>query len=282
MLDRYRCQTEPDCVNALREIMQELVLLGLWRAKFFEHAAFYGGTALRIFYGLNRWSEDMDFSLLAPNPDFHLSGYAKAIEQELSAFGFSVKYYAKEKKPEYSIDSAFIKTNTKTQMISIGVPDTITDKIHSRKELKIKLEIDIDPPPGFETEVKTLFRPIPHSVRIYALPDLLAGKLHAVLCRKWRNRSKGRDWYDMVLYAAYHPTIHLSHLETRIEQSGDDHDVEKPLTMEGLRLLLSKAIENVDLKSLQEDIRPFIRDQQELDLWDKDFFRQVIQKFKAK
>lgn len=280
MLARYDCKNENDYINAIREIMQELTLQGLWRGKFFEHAAFYGGTALRILYGLNRSSEDLDFSLLKPNPAFRLSSYAEALKRELASSGFATEFVEKEKNPASHIDSAFLKTNTKTQMISIGLPEALTDRIHSRTELKIKLEVDIDPPMGFQPEVKTLLRPIPHSVRVYTLPDLLAGKLHAVLCRKWRNRAKGRDWYDMVWYAGNHPQVDLAHLEERMRQSGDYPD-SHPLTLERLREFLNASIDTVDVEMLKSDVRPFIRDRQELDLWSKDFFRMVVASFVA-
>ncbi|WP_176014995.1 nucleotidyl transferase AbiEii/AbiGii toxin family protein [Victivallis sp. Marseille-Q1083] len=278
MLARYECRNENDYINAIREIMQELALQGLWRGKFFEHAAFYGGTALRILYGLNRGSEDLDFSLLHSDKKFRISDYSGTLKRELAAFGFTVDFVEKAKTLDPNIDSAFLKANTKIQLISIGMPATLTDHIHSRKELKIKLEIDIDPPPGFQTEVKVLLRPIPHMVRVYTLPDLLAGKLHAVLCRKWRNRSKGRDWYDMVWYAGNHPQIDLAHLEQRMRQSGDYPD-DQPLTLERLQAFLGNAIDESGIETLKADVRPFIRDQQELVLWNKDFFRQVIREF---
>ena len=275
MLGRYACRNEAEYVNAIREIMQELALLGLWRSKFFEHAAFYGGTALRIVHGLNRGSEDLDFSLLKPNREFTLTTYAEALKNELSAFGFPVDFVAKEKNHAFTIDSAFLKGNTRILLISIGLPATLTDKVYAQKELKIKFEIDLDPPPGFTTEVRTLLRPIPHSVRLYSLPDLFAGKLHAVLCRRWRQRSKGRDWYDLVWYAANHPAVNLDHLEQRMRHSGDyDHD--KTLTLDALKLLLQDAIETIDAEMLRQDVLPFIRDRQELQLWNKDFFRQVV------
>ncbi|OQC16607.1 MAG: hypothetical protein BWX73_00754 [Lentisphaerae bacterium ADurb.Bin082] len=275
MLGRYVCRNEAEYVNAIREIMQELALLGLWRGKFFEHAAFYGGTALRIVHGLNRGSEDLDFSLLKTNPEFTLTTYAGALKKELLAFGFPVDFVVKEKSQVSTIDSAFLKGNTKVLMISIGVPAALSDKVYAQKELKIKFEIDLDPPPGFTTEVRTLLRPIPHSVRIYSLPDLFAGKLHAVLCRRWRNRSKGRDWYDLVWYAANHPAVNLKHLEQRMRYSGDYAD-ETPLGLDALKSLLDDAIEAIDLELLRQDVLPFIRDHQELELWSKDFFRQVI------
>src|SRR3990167_6148171 len=97
MLSRYSCKTGQDYVNALKEIIQEIALLGLWRAKFFEHAAFYGGTALRILYGLDRFSEDIDFSLLRPRKDFRLAPYLKSVESELGAMGFDVSMEERKK-----------------------------------------------------------------------------------------------------------------------------------------------------------------------------------------
>lgn len=278
MLERYQCQTESDYINALREIMQEIALLGLWRGKFFEHAAFYGGTALRIIYGLERSSEDLDFSLLAPNPQFRLKLFGDALKRELESFGFSVEFSSKEKKLPLNIDSAFLKTNTKLQLISIGLGDELARQIHSKRELKIKLEVDIDPPPEFKTESKTLLLPIPHAVRVYTLPNLLAGKLHAVLCRKWLQRSKGRDWYDMVWYAGHYPKVNLKHLEVRMRQSGNYPD-ETPLTLERLHHFLSKAVAEVDIAAIKQDVMPFIRDQQTLELWSKDFFEKIIKEF---
>jgi predicted nucleotidyltransferase component of viral defense system len=275
MLSNYECRNEGEYVNALREIMQEIALQGLWRGKFFEHAAFYGGTALRILYGLERSSEDLDFSLLKANPDFHLAGYGDALRREMESFGFKVEFSTKEKTAETRIESAFLKANTKTQMISIGVDQSLAGRIHSRQEIKIKLELDVDPPGGFQTEAKTLLRPMPHSVRVYILPDLFAGKLHAVLCRKWRNRAKGRDWYDMVWYAANHPVVDLAHLEVRMRQSGDYPD-DKTLTLPRLKEFLNAAIDGIDIDALKADVLPFVRDPQSLDLWSKDFFREII------
>ena len=279
MLDRYQCRTEADYVNALREIMQEIALLGLWRSKFFERAAFYGGTALRVIYGLDRCSEDLDFSLLLPDAECRLKNYGDALKSELESFGFTVEFSAKEKERPHNIESAFLKTNTRMQLITIGIGE-IARQMHSRENLKIKLEIDIDPPGGFATEIKYLLRPVPHAVRTYALPDLLAGKLHAVLCRRWRNRSKGRDWYDMVWYAGHYPKVDLKHLEIRMRQSGDYPD-DEPLTLARLLDFLYQAIDEVDIEQIKADVLPFIRDAGQLEIWSRDFFREVVRQFTA-
>ena len=200
MLARYTRDTLEENIAALRDILQQLALLGLWRSKFFERAAFYGGTALRVLYGLDRYSEDLDFSLLVPERDFSLGRYGSALERELASFGFEVSFESIDKSPESSIKSAFLKTNTLKQMILINADQRWLGSVQSEQKLKIRLEVDVDPPPGFETEAKPILQPIPFAVRAYSLPDLFAGKMHALLCRRWRNRVKGRDWYDFVWY----------------------------------------------------------------------------------
>src|SRR3990167_7144587 len=175
MLEKYKPRSEQDFTNALKEIIQEIALLGLWRAKFYEHAAFYGGSALRILYQLNRFSEDLDFSLLHPHREFSLTPYNHALCEELRAFGFEVEVKTKVKQTDTMIESAFIKANTKIQLMLINAPQSVIRQTHAMHQLKIKMEVDTDPPPGFQTEVKTLLQPIPFSVKTYIRPDLFAG-----------------------------------------------------------------------------------------------------------
>ena len=149
MLDRYECRSRDDYVNALREILQDVALLGLWRSKFFEHAAFYGGTALRILHGLDRYSEDLDFSLLKPDESFSLKAYGDALLREISSFGFHVEFEGRRKTQASAIESAFLKTNTYRQLIVIDAAQELLRDRHPAKNLKIRLEVDTDPPAGF-------------------------------------------------------------------------------------------------------------------------------------
>ncbi|WP_282753529.1 nucleotidyl transferase AbiEii/AbiGii toxin family protein [Desulfuromonas thiophila] len=274
MLDRYDCRSADDTVRALREILQEVALLGLWRSKFFEKAAFYGGTALRILYGLDRFSEDLDFSLLEPDGAFELQRYAIALEQELKAFGFAVSVEQKNKSVATAVQSAFLKTNTVNQLLVIQAGEEIARQIPPGQVIRIKLEVDTDPPPGFITESRYLLRPIPFSVRTYALPDLFAGKMHALLCRRWKNRVKGRDWYDLVWYCARQPNLHLAHLEQRLRQSGHWQGT-APLTEGDFRNLLLAAIEELNVDQARAEVLPFVRQPQALDLWSREFFASI-------
>jgi predicted nucleotidyltransferase component of viral defense system len=277
MLERYECRTREDYARALREILQEIALLGLWRSKFFQHSAFYGGTALRILYGLDRYSDDLDFSLLEPDAAFSLDAYGDALCREISSFGFEVDLDSREKRHASPIDSAFLKANTYRELITIGVAEDLLHDLHPAKTLKIRLEIDTDPPGGFETEAKYVLQPVPFSVRAYSLPDLLAGKLHAVLCRKWKKRVKGRDWYDLVWFVSRHPEVRITHLESRMRQSGDWPDDDR-LTPGKLEALLVRAVEELDVEQVREETAPFVRDQAALEVWSRDFFSEVLKR----
>jgi len=274
LLARYEPKGVDETVAAMREIIQEIALLGLWRAKFFEHAAFYGGTALRILYGLDRFSEDLDFSLLSSSAKFNLARYTASLEEELLAFGFNVKAEMVDKAVDSAVQSAFLKLNTRNELLVIEMGEEIARMIPAGQVLKIKLEVDTDPPPDFSTHTRYLLHPIPFAVRCYTLPDLYAGKMHALLCRRWKNRVKGRDWYDFVWYAANHPQLNLAHLEQRMRQTGHwKGDV--GLSPQALTSLLHGVIDQLDVDKASRDVAPFIRDRQMLAVWSRDFFRDV-------
>ena len=284
MLTRYAPKSVDDSVRALREIIQEVALLGLWRAKFFEHAAFYGGTALRILYGLDRFSEDLDFSLLEPSADFNLARYTASLEEELLAFGFNVRVEMVDKAVESAVQSAFLKGNTRNELLVIETGEEIARQIPAGQVLKIKLEVDTDPPLGFTSHTRYLLHPIPFAVRCYILPDLFAGKMHALLFRKWKNRVKGRDWYDFVWYAANHPQLNLVHLEQRMRQTGHWNG-EESLSKAAFSELLNVAIDTLDVNQARRDVAPFVKDRQMLAIWSQDFFRDVsgrIQVYESK
>ncbi len=274
MLSRYEYRGLNDYVNALREILQEVALLGLWRGKFFEKAALYGGTALRVLYGLDRFSEDMDFSLLKPLDSFDITGYASFLQKETEGFGFDIQVERIDKAIQTPVQSAFLKANTRKQLLVIETGEEILRAIPKGKIVKIKLEVDTDPPPGFVTQPRYLLQPIPFAVRAFVLPDLFAGKMHAILCRRWKNRVKGRDWYDLVWYAANHPELHLYHLEQRMRQTGDWKG-DAPFTSERFKDLLVITIDNLDIDQARKEVEPFVKNPENLSIWSREFFLDV-------
>jgi predicted nucleotidyltransferase component of viral defense system len=277
MLSRYECWRVEDYVRAVREILQEIALLGLWRSKFFEKAAFYGGTALRILYGMDRYSEDLDFSLLKPMAGFDLSRYNDALQKEIQSYGFEASVIKREKFTDTQVQSEFLKLDTLKHLLVIETAEELARQIPRGQVLKIKIEIDTNPPSGFETESKFVLQPIPFSVRTFVLPDLFAGKMHAVLCRQWKSRVKGRDWYDLVWYATNHPQLHLSHLEQRMIQSRHLKEGEH-LTPENFLALTSKAIEKLDVSQARREVEPFVKNPEAVQVWSKVFFQELIRR----
>ncbi|MFW8602326.1 nucleotidyl transferase AbiEii/AbiGii toxin family protein [Desulfobacterota bacterium M19] len=275
LLDEHNCQSVTDYENALKEIMQEVTLLGLWRVKFYEHALFYGGSCLRILYGLPRFSEDLNFSLLRPDPDFDLAKYHAAIAVELEGFGFEVDIQTKNKSNYSQIDSAFIKAGTKIHFLKIRLPDTLLARVHSNQTLEIKIEVDLNPPGNHGVEVKNIFRPIPFQVKTMPIADLFAGKLHAVLARKWQTRVKGRDYYDYLWYLGRRSVLSLRHLAARLHQSGH---LAGELTTDIFQEMLMQRFEELDIKKAKKDAAPFLndREKQTLELWSNDYFLKTV------
>ena len=275
MLKRYRCRTRPEFERAIKEILQELVLVGLWRAHFFEHAAFYGGTALRILYGLDRFSEDLDFTLLKPNNNFSLSQYNSAIKNELEAYGFDVEVETRSKVWQTSIQSAFIKTNTLEELLKIDIPKNLVKGLHPQTQLKIKVEIDTDPTPAYHTEMRFLKTPINIGIRTVILEDIFAGKMHALLFREWKGRIKGRDWYDWLWLVREGAKLNLERLAIHLRSSGFLKS-EDPFDRKKFEKLMLDKIESVDLNSVFNDVRPFISDSAQIADSSKEMFRHFV------
>jgi predicted nucleotidyltransferase component of viral defense system len=258
----------------IREILQQTALLGLERHGFFEKAAFYGGTALRILYGLDRFSEDLDFTLLKPNENFDFTPFLECMRKELSSFGFNMDVTKKIKNVETSIVSAFMKMNTIELYLAIGEEKKSKETIHNEK-VQIKLEVDIHPPPYARFENRLVLNPTTFYVLTLHKSDLFAGKMAAVLFRAWKGRVKGRDWYDLVWYIQNKVPISLRYLESCLKQSGN-LEANKHLDRNQLIEMLTAKIQSIDWESAKADMRSFISEPQRLDIWSPQFFSEVI------
>ena len=279
LFEEYRQKYGGSVDRALAESIQAISLLGLSRTDFFTHAAFYGGTALRLLYHLDRFSEDLDFSLLQPMDRFQLSAYLGSLQNEMEAFGFSVEIGKRRKTLESPIESAFIKANTRVHVIEAGVPKAIADRIHRNAVCTVKLEIDIDPPPYADFDVAYIDEPVPFSIQVYSGPSLLAGKMDAVLSRRWQNRVKGRDWYDFAFFVRKKIPLSLLHLEARLRQKGS-YTQKVPLDKKRCINLVARRIESVDFDAAKADIIPFIPRPHDLYVWSKDYFHHVLKNLK--
>ena len=265
MLSRYELTTEQQKRNAIFEVNQQIILAGLYAGGFFESAAFYGGTCLRIFHGLQRFSEDMDFSLMAPDENFDFSKYFQPIIDAFALVGREVEITKKDKKSFGKVESAFLKDNT----------DVYDVTFQTEKSIKIKIEVDTNPPLNFTTEQKLLLQPHSFMTRCFTLPDLFAGKMHALVYRAWKNRVKGRDWYDFEWYVRNGIALDFAHLAERCKQfNGED------ITPESFKAKLIERLSTADIKQVKEDVLPFVRNPKELDIWSNDYFVQLAEMVK--
>lgn len=280
MLHRYDLKSDYDRKNAMKEIMQEIVLCGLSRGGFFKKASFYGGTALRMFYGLDRFSEDLDFSLMTKNPSFSLENYFAALQKEVNSFGLNVTIAEKEKTIRTDIQSAFVKGNTREHLLLFYTPE-IAGRVPANETIKIKFEIDIKPPPFATYERKYRLLPAPYEVNMYDEPSLFAGKIHAVICRGWKSRVKGRDLYDYVFYLGRGTKVNLAHLRARLVDSGYI-DRELVCGLQDVKDMLFQKFTSIDYEQAKQDVLPFIKNQSSLALWSADFFKQITELLDAR
>ena len=278
MLDAYENITVSDKKNSIKEVMQEIVLCGLSRAGFFKYVAFYGGTALRIFYGLDRFSEDLDFSLKVADPNFDLNNFLPLLEKEVKSYGVNFNIEEKIKSSDSNIKSAFLKGNTKEHLL-IFYNEQISSISHN-EIIKVKLEVDVNPPEFATFENKFRLLPIPYQVTLYDMPSLFAGKLHAVICRGWKSRIKGRDLYDYIFYLSNNTSFNLKHLESRLKQT-EFISVEKEITLDDVRKFLCDRFRTIDFEQAKQDVLPFIKNISALDIWSEDFFVAITENLKA-
>lgn len=274
MLEKYEIKTDKDEINALKEIIQELVISGLSKSDFFNRAAFYGGTALRIFYDLDRFSEDLDFVLVSPDKNFDLSVYFSFIEKEVSLYGLNLKVDTKIKTKESNISSAFLKGDTMEHILIFFSESNLQNNSKLLRDIKIKFEIDINPPSGAEYEIKYKLLPTPHSVRLYNKESLFAGKIHAILCRNWSHRTKGRDLYDYAFFLSKNIKVNMNLVKSKLVESNvlkedDNFDINI------LKNMLNEKFKLIDYDAAKNDVAPFLDDSTKLNIWEVEFFQSI-------
>lgn len=276
MISKYEVKNIYDKKNAMKEVVQEIILCGLSRAGFFSKAAFYGETALRIFYGLDRFSEDLDFSLVTSDSTFDLSEYFPTLEKEIAAFGLRVKIENKIKNKDTAIQSAFLKGNTKEHLLLFYSNDNFDSGVNSDEVMKIKFEVDTEPPAFANYEFKYQLLPSPYEVRLYDSSSLFAGKIHAVICRAWKSRIKGRDLYDYIFYLSRGTKVNLEHLKARLVQTCIIKE-EDEFTLEILKQMLIERFDSIDYENAKQDVVGFIKNPSSLSLWTADFFKKITE-----
>ena len=271
-LASYGCRSTIEEEQALREITQEILLAGLGRTDFFARAGFQGGTCLRIFHSLNRFSEDMDFALALPDPTFELRRYLDSLRRELSVYGYELEINDRSR-ARAPVRKAFVKDDSLGKLLQLGY----RPRTGPMRKLRIKLEVDTNPPSGASYDMPVLDYPFPAAVRIFDLPSLFAGKLHALLCR---NYLKGRDWYDFIWYTARKTAINHELLSAALNQQGPWQGravkTDNAWCVEQLRAMIAK----VDWTQARRDVQRFVKPHElpSLELWTREFFLQQCAK----
>lgn len=276
MLSRYSPRNGEEKEHAIKEIIQEIALSGLAHGHFFDHAAFYGGTCLRLFYGLDRFSEDLDFALVTGDPSFSLQSYFPALKKEFASYGLDVNIESKAKASDSLVQSAFLKGNTLMLFATFFPSSEDARSIIPNQRIKVKFEIDVDNPAGASTEYQYRMLPSPYEIRVFDLPSLFAGKIHAILCRRYQQHVKGRDFYDYLFYISKGASVNLAYLENKLKNTGGVLRNDETLTLDRLKALLKARFLEVDYASAKKDVRNFIYDQESLLLWKSDLFISTI------
>lgn len=277
ILKTYNPHSVEETKAALREIIQSIVLVGLSRGGFFEKAAFYGGTSLRIFHGLNRYSEDLDFTLNTSDDNFTLDNYKDSIIETAKSYGLILEITSKEKKVITPVESAFAKLNTYQTFLNLKIDSKITNFIHKDEVLKVKFEVDCHPSTGFNTETKWLDMPEFAPVVVLDEPSLFAGKLHAVLCRSYKNKVKGRDYYDFLFYVQKGIKPNMQYLKNKLVESGklSTNDV---FDINILKSMLKTRFETLDFDQIKVDANRFVFKSENLSYYSKELFMQMVDK----
>ena len=261
----------------IREIVQSIVLIGLSRSGFFSKASFYGGTALRIFYNLNRYSEDLDFTLNNAKPYFSIEIYTSKIKKVGLAYGLELEIMIKNQKTKSPIESAFAKLNTYQTFISLKLDNKIISTLHKDELLKVKFEIDCNPSLGFKNETKWLDIPEFAQVVVLDEPSLFAGKLHAILCRNYKNTVKGRDYYDFLFYVQKRIKPNLIYLRNKLIETGKINALDH-FDLNVLKSMLIEQFEKVDFNQVKQDAMRFVFKNEDLSYYTKDLFIQMVEK----
>lgn len=274
VLEQLMKQSNPlmDTHSRVREAMQRITLNSLSDSGFFDKVAFVGGTALSLFHGLDRSSEDLDFTLLEPDPDFTFGPYIGALESFFESLDLQVEVTEKEKTHQSKMKTAFVKGICREIYLSFG---EVVPGIQDNQRISVKLEMDVGPPEDYGTEWAYPLLPFPHKVRMYDLPTLHSCKLHAILCRGWGNRVKGRDYYDILFYSANNIPVNTKHLMERLALSGIEVSGE-----EEIKELLKKRYASVDYLDAVSDVAPFAFEKRKLQNWSPELFTSTIDRIR--
>ena len=285
MMSRYDLPNQGIASRALREILQELVLFSLYQARFFEGVVFYGGTALRIIHGLDRFSEDLDFTVREQVGEFSFRSFGETIIRGLENFGIEAVFENQEHRSAgQGIARSNIRTGPISDILSVGPSGSlegISRLFPANQTVRIRLEVDTGPPGSFLEESVFLLYPIAFPVMTMSLSSMFAGKMHALLCRPWRGRVKGRDWFDFVWFLQKRVSLNLGYLEDKLRGSGN-FESNDPLSLADVKKMYLARVETLDVEGAKRDVGPFLRDAVSISAWSRELFVSLADRIEGK
>jgi hypothetical protein len=273
MMSRYPTETLLDKENALKETCQDILLYGLSKTNFFASAAMYGGTAMRLFLGLDRFSEDLDFTLKENKPDFSWNPYLPTLRKVLASFGLGGDITVKEK--DTGVSTALLSEPTKDTLLFIYPEETSASHIVFNQRTKIKFEIALQPSLQATYQQGYLEYPTSFGITLLDPPSLFSGKISALLYRDWKGRTKGRDYYDFAFYVrkGIHPN--MAYLKEQIQRK---ENISCDITNSQILSRLKKRFSAIDFEQAKKDVLPFLSDASRLEVWSRDYFDQLAEK----
>lgn len=269
-LDSYNPTNSNEELNALKEITQEISLYALYKTGFFQKASFIGGTSLRILHGLERFSEDLDFSTNQKNENFNLDSYLEKAISYMNAYGYDLSIAGSEN-ADSNIKSRFLKDDSIKKIL------TFQHSQDFRSKIKVKVEVDINPPLGATQKIEYIDFPLNYPVVAFDLPSLMSGKLHALLCRRF---NKGRDWFDFLWYVSNKTKPNYELLSNALFQLGPWNGKKIQVDEIWIKQELKNKIEKIDWKETANDVKQFLKPKwiESLEHWNTDFFQDRVKK----
>lgn len=264
-------------INIAKEIMQKICLSALSRTDFFTKIAFRGDTCLRLFYGLDRFSEDLDFTFIKSNNNFDFPSYFNIINNEFTSLGIEVNIVQKKKTNQSEVLDAYVSTPASAFFKALFGESKI--KSFNKSELlKVKIEVDTKLLNSQVITHKSILTPYPCNITLFDLPTIFAGKIHACLLRNWKHRVKGRDFYDYVYLLSHHLKPNMEFLKEKLINSGVIKAKDE-FTIEQLKSMLYEKFKQVDFQLAKDDVIEFINDKRKIEIWSSEFFCDVSEQY---
>ena len=254
----------------IHELLQQLVLVSLAKSGLFSRALFHGGTCLRLLYGTDRFSEDLDFLLNEPETSFDWKSIAAQVREDCLAQGIGFEAQDRSRAGS-AVKTAFLKTDSIGKLLLLDLPYSRP----ARGKIRIKLEIDTNPPAGSLGEIRYLDFPVTSPIATQTLESSFALKSHALLCRSY---TKGRDWWDLAWYIRRRLEPSFELLANALAQQGPWANLSPPVGAQWFLEAMRQRVDAIDWPLARADIARFLplRDQPSLDAWGVDFFRQQL------